>query len=119
MAIEKSLYELPQGLEAAAAMQEPIEIEIEDPEAVRIGIDGLEIELTPKKETADDFDANLAEYLDERELAQICGDLLGDVESDVASRKDWMQTYTDGIELLGMKLEERSEPWEGDRKSVV
>jgi hypothetical protein len=113
MAIEKSLYELPQGLEAAAAMQEPIEIEIEDPEAVRIGIDGLEIEITPKKETADDFDANLAEYLDERELAQICGDLLGDVESDVSSRKDWMQTYTDGIELLGMKLEERSEPWEG------
>jgi len=113
MAIEKSMYALPQGLEAAAAMQEPIEIEIEDPEAVRIGIDGLEIEITPKKETADDFDANLAEYLDERELTQICGDLLGDVESDVSSRKDWMQTYTDGIELLGMKLEERSEPWEG------
>jgi len=113
MAIEKSMYALPQGLEAAAAMQEPIEIEIEDPESVRIGIDGLEIELTPKKETADDFDANLAEYLDERELTQICGDLLGDVESDVSSRKDWMQTYTDGIELLGMKLEERSEPWEG------
>jgi len=113
MAIEKSLYELPQGLEAAAAAMEPIEIEIEDPEAVRIGIDGLEIEITPEKETADDFDANLAEYLDERELAQICGDLLGDVESDVSSRKDWMQTYTDGIELLGMKLEDRSEPWEG------
>jgi hypothetical protein len=113
MAIEKSMYALPQGLEAAAAMQEPIEIEIEDPEAVRIGIDGLEIELTPKEETADDFDANLADYLDERELTQICGDLLGDVESDVSSRKDWMQTYTDGIELLGMKLEERSEPWEG------
>jgi hypothetical protein len=113
MAIEKSMYALPQGLEAAAAAMEPIEIEIEDPEAVRIGIDGLEIELTPKEETADDFDANLAEYLDERELTQICGDLLGDVESDVSSRKDWMQTYTDGIELLGMKLEERSEPWEG------
>ena len=113
MAIEKSLYELPQGLEAAAAMQEPIEIEIEDPESVTIGLDGLEIEIKPEKETADDFDANLAEYLDERELAQICGDLLGDVESDVSSRKDWMQTYTDGIELLGMKLEERSEPWEG------
>jgi hypothetical protein len=113
MAIEKSMYALPQGLEAAAAMQEPIEIEIEDPESVTIGLDGLEIEIKPEKETADDFDANLAEYLDERELAQICGDLLGDVESDVSSRKDWMQTYTDGIELLGMKLEERSEPWEG------
>jgi hypothetical protein len=113
MAIEKSMYALPQGLEAAAAMQDPIEIEIEDPESVTIGIDGLEIEIKPEEESADDFDANLAEYLDERELAQICGDLLGDVESDVSSRKDWMQTYTDGIELLGMKLEERSEPWEG------
>ena len=113
MAIDKALYALPQGLEAAAEMQEPIEIEIEDPKSVTIGLDGLEIEIAPKKETADDFDANLAEYLDERELAQICGDLLGDVESDVSSRKDWMQTYTDGIELLGMKLEERSEPWEG------
>lgn len=111
--IDKAMYELPKGLEAASAMQEPLEIEIENPEAVRIGIDGLEIEITPEPETADDFDANLAEYLDERELTQICGDLLGDVEADVGSRKEWMQTYTDGIELLGMKLEERSEPWEG------
>jgi hypothetical protein len=113
MAIDKALYALPQGLEAAAAMQEPMEIEIEDPESVTIGLGGLEIEIEPREKTADDFDANLAEYIDERELAQICGDLLGDIESDVSSRKDWMQTYTDGIELLGMKIETRSEPWEG------
>jgi hypothetical protein len=113
MAIDKALYELPQGLEAAAASMEPIEIEIEDPEAVRIGIDGLEIEIKPEEETADDFDANLAEYIDEGYLSQMCNDLLGDVEGDVSSRKEWMQTYTDGIELLGMKIEIRSEPWEG------
>ena len=113
MAIEKALYALPQGLEAAAAMQEPIEIEIEDPESVTIGLGGLDIMIEPMAETADDFDANLAEYLDERELTQICGDLLGDIEADVGSRKEWMQTYTDGIELLGMKIETRSEPWEG------
>ena len=113
MAIEKALYELPQGLEAAAAMQEPIEIEIEDPESVKIGIDGLEIQIEPKEESADDFDANLAGYLSEGELTEIAGDLLGDVESDVGARKEWMQTYTDGIELLGMKIEERTEPWEG------
>jgi hypothetical protein len=113
MAIEKSMYELPQGLEAAAAAMEPIEIEIEDPESVKIGIDGLEIEIEPEEETEDDFDANLAEYLDKGYLAQMCNDLLGDVEGDVSSRKDWMQTYTDGIELLGMKIEIRSEPWEG------
>jgi hypothetical protein len=113
MSIEKSLYELPQGLEAAAAMQEPIEIEIEDPESIKIGIDGLEIEIEPKEETAEDFDANLAEYLEKGQLAEICGDLIGDVEADIGSRKEWMQTYTDGIELLGMKIEIRSEPWEG------
>ena len=113
MAIDKALYELPQGLEAASAAMEPIEIEIEDPESVKIGIDGLEIEIEPKEETSDDFDANLAEYLDKGYLSQICNDLLGDVEGDVSSRKEWMQTYTDGIELLGMKIEIRSEPWEG------
>jgi hypothetical protein len=113
MAIDKALYELPQGLEAASAAMEPIEIEIEDPESVKIGIDGMMIEIEPEEETADDFDANLAEYLDEGYLTQMCNDLLGDVEGDVSSRKEWMQTYTDGIELLGMKIEIRSEPWEG------
>jgi hypothetical protein len=113
MAIDKALYELPKGLEAASAAMEPIEIEIEDPESVKIGIDGLEIEIEPEEETADDFDANLAEYLDKGYLAQMCNELLGDVEGDVSSRKEWMQTYTDGIELLGMKIEIRSEPWEG------
>ena len=113
MAIEKALYELPQGLEAASAAMEPIEIEIEDPESIKIGIDGLEIEIKPEEESADDFDANLAEYIDKGYLSQMCNELLGDVESDVSSRKEWMQTYTDGIELLGMKIELRSEPWEG------
>ena len=112
MAIDKALYELPQGLEAIAPA-EPIEIEIEDPESVTIGLDGLEIEIEKAEPSDEDFDANLAEYLDSGTLTQICGDLLGDVEGDVASRKDWMQTYTDGIELLGMKIEERAEPWEG------
>ena len=112
MAIDKSLYALPQGL-AAIAPAEPIEIEIEDPESVTIGVDGLEIQLTKEEPSADDFDANLAEYIDAGTLTQICGDLLSDIQGDISSRKDWMQTYTDGIELLGMKIEERAEPWEG------
>jgi hypothetical protein len=112
MAMEKSLYEAPQGL-AAIAPSEPIEIEIEDPESVRIGIDGLEIELSKEEPSAEDFDANLAEYLDDGTLSQIVGDLLGDIEADISSRKEWMQTYVDGLELLGMKIEIRSEPWEG------
>ena len=116
MAIEKSLYAAPEGLDALAAMDEvapPIEIEIEDPEKVTIGVDGLEIEIEPREETAEDFNANLADHMDEQELERIAGDLLGDFTDDLASRKDWMQAYVDGLELLGLKIEERSEPWEG------
>ena len=113
MAMDKALYAAPQGLEAIAQQQEPIEIEIVDPEQVNIGIDGMEISLMPESEGPDDFDANLAEFMDDGELAQICGDLIGDVDADISSRKDWMQTYVDGLELLGMKIEDRVEPWDG------
>ena len=112
MSIEKSLYQAPVGLDSLVE-EEPIEIEIVDPESVTIGIDGLEIEITPSEPSAEDFDANLAEYISELELTSIAGDLLGDFEDDISARKDWIQTYVDGLELLGMKIEERSEPWEG------
>lgn len=111
MAIEKSLYQAPVGLESLS--DEPaIEIEIEDPESVSIEMDGLEIELT-KDESAEDFNANLVEHLDQGTLEQIVGDLISDFEDDISSRKDWMQTYVDGLELLGMKIEERTDPWPG------
>jgi len=113
MAIDKALYQLPEGIETLAQAEPELEIEIEDPESVSIGIDGLEIELEKREETDEDFDANLAEYMGERDLSQIIGDLLGDFQSDIDSRRDWIQTYVDGLELLGLKIEERSEPWEG------
>ncbi len=113
MAIEKALYQLPQGIEALAAEEPEIEIEIEDPESVTIGVDGLEIEIEPTKETDEDFDANLAEQMSEGELTSLAGELIGDFDSDIGSRKDWIQTYVDGLELLGLKIEERAEPWEG------
>jgi hypothetical protein len=109
--IEKSLYQAPVGLDSI--IEDPIEIEIEDPKSVSIEMGGLEIEIEPAGETADDFDANLAEYMTEGELTEIAGDLLGDFEDDISARKDWIQTYVDGLELLGMKIEERTEPWEG------
>jgi hypothetical protein len=112
MSIEKSLYQAPVGIDALPT-EPDIEIEIEDPESVTIGIDGLEIVLEPSKESDEDFDANLAEYISEKELTEIAGDLLGDFEDDLSARKDWIQTYVDGLELLGMKIEERTEPWEG------
>lgn len=114
MSIEKSLAQAPQGLTDLIASSEPdLEIEIEDPESVKIAMDGIEIEIEPREETDEDFNANLAEYIGERELVELVGDLIGDFDSDIASRKDWIQTYVDGLELLGMKIEERTEPWEG------
>ena len=113
MAIDKGLYQAPMGLEELALGEPEIEIEIEDPESVKIGIDGMEISLEPEVETSDDFDANLAEYMSDGDLAELVGDLIADFDDDVNSRKDWMQTYVDGLELLGLKIEERTEPWEG------
>jgi hypothetical protein len=111
--IDKGLYAAPEGIEALAMEEPEIEIEIEDPESVKIGVDGLEIEIEPAKESVDDFDANIAEYMDEGSLQELASELTGDFDSDISSRKDWIQTYVDGLELLGLKIEERAEPWEG------
>jgi hypothetical protein len=109
MAIDKALYQAPQGLDALAELP-GIEIEME-PE---IEITELEIAIGPEKlEGGDEFDANLAEFLDESVLEELASELTSDFDDDIGSRKDWMQTYVDGLELLGMKIEERTEPWEG------
>ena len=116
MAIDKALYQAPIGIDEAAAMEEPLEleIEIEDPESVELSIDGTPIlRMEEGDEDEEDFNANLAEQMSDGELTELAGDLLGDFDSDISSRKDWIQTYVDGLELLGLKIEERSEPWEG------
>ena len=103
MSIEKSLYEAPQGL----ASLHSVEIEIVDPEMEMDEEDeGLE---SPSEE----FGENLAESIDDDILQSLSSELMSDFEEDVSSRKDWMQTYVDGLELLGLKIENRSEPWEG------
>ena len=114
MAIDKALNRAPLGLDAMGmeADEPALEIEIEDPESVTIGMGGLEIEIEPGNDEDDEFNANLAEKISEDALETLAGELTGDFEDDVGSRKDWMQTYVDGLELLGMRLEERSEPWE-------
>lgn len=111
--IDKSLYSAPEGVSALDIDSPPIEIEIENPDAVNIAMDGLEISLTPGKDTEDEFDANLAEELDDGELDSLAAELISDFNDDIASRRDWIQTYVDGLELLGLKIEERAEPWEG------
>ena len=90
-----------------------IEIEIENPDGVMIGVDGIEIDLMPEEETGEDFGANLAEFMDDGELGKLADDLLGEFEADMASRKDWVDMYVKGLEVLGMRYEERTEPWTG------
>jgi hypothetical protein len=110
--MDKAFYQAPQGLDQLSEQEEPIEIEIEDPEAVRISAGDFTLEMV-KEEDEDEFEKNLAEEMTEGELATIAGDLVGDFDTDISSRKDWVQTYVDGLELLGMKLEDRTEPWPG------
>ena len=109
---DKALYSAPVGLEDED--ESPIEIEIVDPEEVHIGLDGLQIDIEKEDEDADiDFNANLAEHVDAGKLATLASDLEEDISNDKASRKDWERAYTDGLKLLGLKYEERTEPWNG------
>ncbi len=111
--MDKGLYAAPTGVAQEAMGAPDLEIEIEDPESVKIGIDGLEIELEKEEEGPDSFDANLAEYIEDKELQSLGEELLSDFEDDINSRKDWIDAYVKGLKLLGLKTEERSEPWAG------
>jgi hypothetical protein len=109
--MDKSLYQAPQGI--SELMEPDIEIEIEDPESVSLHMGDIDIDLKPQKETAEDFDANLAEYMDEGDLDSLGNDLVEDFGKDIMDRKDWIKTYVDGLKLLGLQYEERTEPWQG------
>ena len=111
--IDKSLSQAPQGLEAMAMDQPDLSIEIENPESVTLDDGSMEITIIPGKEQEDEFNANLAEELDEGQLTELSGDLIGEYDADISSRKDWLTTYVDGLELLGLKVEDRTEPWPG------
>ena len=105
MPIEKSLYAAPEGVMIAAEGEGPVEIEIED--------DSIEIEFGDDEPAADKFDQNLAELMDERDLNALASTLLDDFEKDNSDRKEWAQTYVEGLKLLGLKYEDRTEPWPG------
>ena len=107
---DKSLYQAPAGLEELAQAEEGIEIEIIDPEAVNIHMDGLDISL---EQIDTDFGLNLAEEMDDGEMSSLAGDLDGDISNDKGSRKDWEKAYVEGLKLLGLQFEERTEPWQG------
>ena len=109
-----SLSQAPLGLSALEDMDDmpAIEIEIEDPDGVRLGLDGMEIDLMPE-EGEEEFDTNLAEEMDKSELQKVASDIIEMVDADINSRKEWVEMYVKGLDVLGMKYEERTEPWLG------
>ena len=111
--IDKALFQQPVGIEELAQQESPLEIEIVDPEEVTIGMDGLEIKIKPDEDGAEDFSDNLAEYMDDGAMQSLAGDLVSDIDNDKGSRKEWEKTYVDGLKLLGLQIEERTEPWQG------
>jgi len=113
MAISKGLYAAPEGLDQIDNDVPEIEIEIEDPESVSIGVGGMEIDLVKGEGTAEEFDANLAEFMDDGALDSLGAELVEEFDKDIGDRKDWIQAYVDGLKLLGLKYEERTEPWNG------
>ena len=105
---------VPQSIEDLAAEETPIEIEIENPEGVTVGIGGVEIDLMPdEREEGEEFDSNLAEFINDSDLQKISSDIMELVEADVTSRKDWADTYVKGLDVLGLKYDEVTEPWDG------
>lgn len=114
--IDKGLYVAPTGLAGLDASEPALEIDIINPEVVTLDDGSVEITLVPGE--AEDlaeipFDANLAEYMDDGELSTLGSELIDLVDQDIVARKDWAETYVKGLEVLGFKYEERTDPWEG------
>ena len=118
MAIEKGLYAAPEGIDGELMDSDDdaaLEIEIVNPDMVTLDDGSVEITIIPGAEPSDmgGFDTNLAETLEEGVLNELADDLVGLVSADIESRKDWADTYVKGLDVLGFKYEERTDPWEG------
>ena len=117
MAIEKGLYAAPESIEEidGELMEPELEIEVVNPEMVTLDDGSVEITIIPGGDEDDllGFDANLVEAMDEGELTELAGDLIGMVDADVEGRREWAETYVKGLDILGFKTEERTTPWEG------
>jgi hypothetical protein len=109
--IDKALYQQPTGIDALAQDEEAIEIEIVDPEEVNIAIGDLEISIGEGDD--DTFSDNLADEVSDSALQSMASELCSDIDNDKNSRKDWEKAYTEGLKLLGLQMEERTEPWNG------
>ena len=114
MAMEKGLYSAPEGLEMLAEEEPEIEIEIKDGPEIAMNADGSVDIVFEEEENTDveEFDANIADYLSEGTLQKLASELVELVQEDINSRKEWADTYVKGLEVLGFKYEERTEPWQ-------
>jgi len=113
MAVEKGLFQAPTGIEEEETEQ--LEIEVVNPDMVTLDDGSMEITIVPDAEGVGTgaFDENLAESMDDDQLGTIADELLGHIDSDLDSRKEWADTFVNGLDVLGFRYEERTEPWEG------
>jgi hypothetical protein len=119
MAIEKGLSPAPMGIEQeimenGEMPESALEIEIVNPDMVTLDDGSVEVTIIPGDDKeSDEFTANIAEELDEDELSLLAEDIIELIDADFDSRKDWADTFVKGLDVLGFKYEERTEPWEG------
>lgn len=117
MAVEKPL--VPSDLEIETdPTEEELTIEVINPEAVSMETEdgGVIIDFEgglSEQLLGQDHDSNLAEFIDEADLEAMASELVSDFEADRESRADWARAYVKGLDLLGMKIEERQQPWAG------
>jgi len=116
MAIEKGLYDLPEGIEDMGEVEAVMAIDLMAEDGTEVVLEDGRVEITFGEDTDDaenaPFDANLAEYLDDQALTKIASELVSSVETDVNSRKEWAETFVKGLETVGLKMEQRTSPWE-------
>jgi len=111
--MDKSLNQAPLGLGSIVPDEFDQGLEIEIVEPVTMSDGSVEITLLPDAEQGEGFGDNLAEFMDENELTSLSTELLALVDADISARKDWVEAYVKGLEVLGMKYDERTEPWSG------
>ena len=110
MAVEK-----PVSYDDGPVQQQAIDIEIQDPtqQNIRMMDDGSAVINEVPEQPQMDFGSNLAEFMSDDDMNGIANELIGKFDEDKSSRKDWEETYTKGLDLLGFKYEERSQPFQG------
>jgi len=114
MAIEKGLSPAPMGIEEESQEMKALEIEIVNPDMVTLDDGSVEVTIIPGDDNEKGgFNANIAEELEDDELSMLADDIIDLVDADFNSRKDWADTFVKGLDVLGFKYEERTEPWEG------